>query len=347
MLKNKTVILITGGCGFIGSCLIRFLIKKKNLIIVNFDKLTYSGNIDNLNTIKQNPRYFFIRGDICNKKDFKSAVHTHKPKIVFNLAAHTHVDRSIKSSKDFINTNILGVYNILEILREYYNNLKEQKKNFRFLHISTDEVYGDLGKNNNKYFTEKTAYNPSSPYSSSKAAADHLVRSWYRTYSLPSIVTRCSNNYGPFQYPEKLIPLIIINAINKKKLPVYGNGNQIRDWLHVEDHVRALWVVAKKGIPGETYNIGGNNEYKNLETVRIICGLLDNFIKEDVKYFKLVDHVKDRLGHDVRYAIDAKKIKNKLGWKPYHKFEFGLKKTVQWYLENKWWWEKILKKNKK
>jgi dTDP-glucose 4,6-dehydratase len=334
-------ILVTGGAGFIGSELVRFLINSSLHNVVNVDKLTYSGNLHSLESIESNNRYLFEQIDICDVTEFQRVLIENKPDMIIHLAAESHVDRSIDEPKDFINTNIVGTYNILEKSKKYWQSLQGKKKdNFRLLHVSTDEVYGDLGGPEG-YFSEKTPYNPSSPYSASKASSDHLVRAWYRTYDLPVIITNCSNNYGPYQFPEKLIPHIILNALAGKKLPVYGNGTQIRDWLYVNDHVRALLTVAFKGLIGETYNIGGNNEIQNIEVVTEICKLLDELIPSKLNgldsFSDLISFVQDRPGHDVRYAIDASKIKNDLGWTPKEDFISGIRKTVKWYLDNLSW----------
>jgi dTDP-glucose 4,6-dehydratase len=343
--------LITGGAGFIGSALIRHIINKTKHRVLNIDKLTYAGNLDSLKQIDKCNRYFFKKIDICNKKKVKKIIFNYKPNIVIHLAAESHVDRSIDGPQEFINTNILGTYNLLEVTRNYFMNLKgSKKKNFIFHHVSTDEVYGDLKKKKN-FFTEKTPYAPNSPYSASKASSDHLVRAWHRTFKLPIIITNCSNNYGPYQFPEKLIPLIITNALQFKNLPVYGRGNQIRDWLYVEDHAEALLRIALKGRIGETYNIGGQNEMKNIDVVRIVCKILNKLrpIKfSNVKrYEQLIRYVEDRPGHDMRYAIDISKIKKELKWFPKETFESGIKKTIEWYLNNKKWYQKISKKSYK
>ena len=343
--------LITGGAGFIGSALIRHIIDKTKHRVLNIDKLTYAGNLDSLKQIDKCNRYLFKKIDICNKKKIKKIIFNYKPNIVIHLAAESHVDRSIDGPREFINTNILGTYNLLEVTRNYFMNLKgSKKKNFIFHHVSTDEVYGDL-KKKKIFFTEKTPYAPNSPYSASKASSDHLVRAWHRTFKLPIIITNCSNNYGPYQFPEKLIPLIITNALQFKKLPVYGKGNQIRDWLYVEDHAEALLRIALKGRIGETYNIGGQNEMKNIDVVRIVCKILNKLrpIKfSNVKrYEQLIRYVEDRPGHDMRYAIDISKIKKELKWFPKETFESGIKKTIEWYLNNKKWYQKIAKKSYK
>ncbi len=340
------MILITGGCGFIGSALVRFIIQSKNESVVNVDALTYAGNQDSLIDIHEHPNYHFEHVDITNIDAIKKIFFKYKPKAVMHLAAESHVDRSIEDPSVFIQTNIVGTFNMLEAARSYWLGLdREAKGSFRFHHISTDEVYGDL-EGTNELFTEETSYEPSSPYSASKASSDHLVRAWGRTYGLPILVTNCSNNYGPYHFPEKLIPHIILNAIHGKSLPVYGNGNQIRDWLFVEDHVRALYKVVTEGIVGETYNIGGHNEVKNIEVVETICDLLEEMKPnkpDGVKNYRdLIRFVKDRPGHDVRYAIDATKIEQELGWVPQESFGSGLKKTVHWYLNNEEWWSRVL-----
>lgn len=344
--RGKVKILITGGAGFIGSALIRYIIKNTNDEVLNIDSLTYAGNLDSLKEIEENKRYSFKKIDICNYKDLKNSIVSYNPNIIIHLAAESHVDRSIDGPGQFIQTNIVGTYNLLEICKDYWSSLEGSAKElFKFHHVSTDEVYGDL-KDSGILFTEKTAYAPSSPYSATKASSDHLVRAWGRTYKLPVIITNCSNNYGGFQFPEKLIPHVILNAINEKKLPVYGDGSQIRDWLNVDDHAEALYIVATKGVVGETYNIGGHNEKKNIEVVRFICQELEEVapqFKKNIKHYEdLITFVKDRPGHDVRYAIDASKIYNELGWKPKETFETGMKKTIRWYLDNSWWYQKIL-----
>lgn len=334
-------ILVTGGAGFIGSAVIRHIIYNTNNEVLNVDKLTYAGNLESLISVSNNPRYKFSQTDICNRLALDQIFNEFKPDAVMHLAAESHVDRSISGPYAFIETNIIGTYQLLEAARQYWNSLEAPaKENFRFHHISTDEVYGDL-EGTTDLFTETTSYSPSSPYSASKASSDHLVRAWNRTYGLPTIVTNCSNNYGPFHFPEKLIPLMILNALQGKPLPVYGNGQQIRDWLFVEDHARALYQVVSEGIVGETYNIGGHNEKANLEVVHGICELLEELAPNKpsgVKNYKdLITYVKDRPGHDVRYAIDATKIKNELNWVPEESFETGLRKTVEWYLNNSEW----------
>ena len=339
-------ILITGGAGFIGSAVVRHIIENTQDSVVNIDKLTYAGNLESLESVENHSRYAFEQMDICDAKGLARIFEQHKPNAVMHLAAESHVDRSIDGPAAFIQTNIIGTYTLLEISRIYWNTLSREKKaKFRFHHVSTDEVYGDL-EGMDDLFTETTSYAPSSPYSASKASSDHLVRAWLRTYGLPTIVTNCSNNYGPFHFPEKLIPLMILNALEGKPLPVYGNGRQIRDWLFVEDHARALYKVMNEGKIGETYNIGGHNEKTNIDVVRTICGLLEELVPNKPagvkKYEDLITYVKDRPGHDIRYAIDATKIGRELGWKPQETFESGIRKTVQWYLNNKKWWSRVL-----
>lgn len=342
--------LVTGGAGFIGSAFIRYIIKDTNHLIFNIDKLNYASNLHNLKDIKNNKRYFFEKLDISNASRVQKILKNFQPDIILHLAAETHVDRSIDSPIEFLKTNVIGTYVMLEEARKYFSNLsKNKKKNFRFHHVSTDEVFGDLkGKNN--FFKEETSYAPSSPYSASKASSDHFVRAWQRTFKLPTLITNCSNNYGPYQYPEKLIPLVILSALSGKKIPVYGNGKQIRDWLYVDDHAKALLQVALYGKIGETYNIGGHNEVENIEVVKKICTILDKLhpskIKGVKKYEHLINFVDDRPGHDERYAIDATKIKKKLRWKPNETFETGIKKTVKWYLENRSWYDKIKNVNR-
>jgi len=338
--------LITGGAGFIGSALIRYLVKNTDHSILNLDSLTYAGNLDSLDEIKESPRYSFQHVDITDFQEVKNQIEYFEPNIIMHLAAESHVDRSIEEPGSFIQTNIIGTYNLLEASRIYLESAKDEiAHNFRFHHISTDEVYGDL-ENPEDLFTEQTPYSPSSPYSASKASSDHLVRAWGRTFKVPFIITNCSNNYGPYHFPEKLIPHTILNAIHGKPIPIYGSGNQIRDWLYVEDHAAALSLVASKGKNGETYNIGGYNEMKNKEVVEIICHILEELAPnkpKNVKYYKdLITFVADRPGHDKRYAIDASKINDQLGWYPIETFESGVRKTVAWYLENTAWWEKVL-----
>ena len=339
-------ILVTGGAGFIGSAVVRHIIQNTQDSVVNVDKLTYAGNLESLTEVADNPRYAFEQVDICDRAELDRVFAQHQPDAVMHLAAESHVDRSIDSASEFIQTNIVGTFNLLEAARAYWQQMPSEKREaFRFHHISTDEVYGDL-HGTDDLFTETTPYAPSSPYSASKASSDHLVRAWLRTYGLPTIVTNCSNNYGPYHFPEKLIPLMILNALDGKPLPVYGDGMQIRDWLFVEDHARALYQVVTEGVVGETYNIGSHSEKANIEVVKTICALLEELVPEKpvgvTRYEDLITFVQDRPGHDVRYAIDAAKIGRELGWKPQETFESGIRKTVQWYLDNKTWWQNVL-----
>lgn len=355
-------LLVTGGAGFIGSAVIRHIITNTQDEVVNLDKLTYAGNLESLAEVSGSQGYVFEQVDICNRVEVDRILAQHQPDAIMHLAAESHVDRSIDGPAEFIETNIVGTYTLLEATRSYWSELSETKKlNFRFHHISTDEVYGDLphpadfhpfpfaeegqgerGQNHElPMFTETTPYAPSSPYSASKASSDHLVRAWQRTYGLPILVTNCSNNYGPYHFPEKLIPLVILNALEGKPLPVYGKGDQIRDWLYVEDHARALYKVVKEGKPGETYNIGGHNEKQNIEVVHTICDILQELRPQETSYRSLITNVKDRPGHDMRYAIDASKIHKELDWVPEETFETGLRKTVQWYLENFDWCQRV------
>ena len=339
-------LLVTGGAGFIGSAVIRHILANTKFSVVNVDKVTYAGNLESLADGESNPRYCLEPVDICDRAALAKIFAAHQPTCILHLAAESHVDRSIDSPGEFMQTNIIGTYSLLEQAREYYQSLNiNSKSQFRFHHISTDEVYGDLD-GTDSLFTETTSYAPSSPYSASKASSDHLVRAWGRTYNLPIIITNCSNNYGPYHFPEKLIPHVILNAIHGKPLPIYGSGLQIRDWLYVEDHAKALIKVVTEGDIGETYNIGGHNEKTNLEVVQTICDLLEELAPEKPsgidKYRDLIAFVKDRPGHDARYAIDASKIERELGWVPEETFETGLRKTVQWYLTNAPWWERVL-----
>lgn len=332
-------ILVTGGAGFIGSAVVRHIIANTTDSVVNVDKLTYAGNLESLQSVEQNDRYVFEHVDICDREAIERVFREHQPDAVMHLAAESHVDRSISGPSEFIQTNIIGTYVLLEAARGYWNTLHEGRKAaFRFHHISTDEVYGDL-HGPEDLFTETTPYQPSSPYSASKASSDHLVRAWSRTYGLPTLVTNCSNNYGPFHFPEKLIPLVILNALEGKPLPIYGKGDQIRDWLFVEDHARALYKVVTEGEVDETYNIGGHNEKQNIEVVRTVCALLDELRPDSpfCPHIDLLTYVQDRPGHDLRYAIDASKIQRELGWVPEETFESGIRKTVQWYLDNSQW----------
>ncbi|WP_159818006.1 dTDP-glucose 4,6-dehydratase [Colwellia sp. 20A7] len=376
-------ILVTGGAGFIGSAVIRHIIVNTTDEVINLDKLTYAGNLESLTSVENNERYTFEQVDICDRAELDRVFATHKPDAVMHLAAESHVDRSITGPSDFIQTNIVGTYNLLEAARVYWNTLDETAKQaFRFHHISTDEVYGDLPHpsdidnaecsslndelkdddsnqlniknsplniknsplnigNPLPLFTETTSYAPSSPYSASKASSDHLVRAWLRTYGFPTIITNCSNNYGPYHFPEKLIPLVILNALEGKELPIYGKGDQIRDWLYVEDHARALYKVVTEGVIGETYNIGGHNEKQNIEVVQSICSILDTLVPKKTKYAEQITYVTDRPGHDRRYAIDASKMSDELNWKPVETFDTGLKKTIQWYLNNQVWCKNV------
>lgn len=339
-------IIVTGGAGFIGSTVVRHLITHSDCEVVNVDKLTYAGNPESLTSVESDPRYHFEQVDICDALELRQVFERHRPDKVMHLAAESHVDRSIDGPAAFIQTNILGTYTLLEATREYWDGLpSNEREDFRFLHVSTDEVFGDLGEKSER-FTESTPYAPSSPYSASKASSDHLVRAWHRTYGLPTVVTNCSNNYGPYQFPEKLIPLAILNALGGKPLPIYGKGDQIRDWLYVDDHAIALCKVVSEGAVGETYNIGGDAERRNVHVVQCICRLLEEMAPQKPnnveRYEDLITFVKDRPGHDRRYAIDATKIKNELGWIPQESFETGVRKTVQWYLENQAWCRRML-----
>jgi dTDP-glucose 4,6-dehydratase len=334
-------ILVTGGAGFIGSAVIRHIIENTSDSVINLDKLTYAGNFESLNSISDNERYSFEQVDICDAKEVSRVFEQYQPDAIMHLAAESHVDRSIDGPAAFIETNIVGTYILLDTAKSYWQNLPADKKAaFRFHHISTDEVYGDL-EGTDDLFTETTSYEPSSPYSASKASSDHLVRAWQRTFGLPTVITNCSNNYGPCHFPEKLIPLVILNALDGKALPIYGDGLQIRDWLFVEDHARALYKVVTEGEVAQTYNIGGHNEKANIDVVKTICTILDDLVPSKFEYAKkysdLITYVKDRPGHDVRYAIDASKIERELGWVPEESFETGIKKTVQWYLDNTNW----------
>ncbi len=338
-------ILVTGGAGFIGSAVVRHIIEATQDSVLVVDKLTYAGNLESHSVVADNERYSFEQVDICDRSALDRVFAQYQPDVIMHLAAESHVDRSIDGPAAFIETNVVGTYTMLEAARHYWQPLDaEKKQSFRFHHISTDEVYGDL-HGTDDLFTETTPYSPSSPYSASKASSDHLVRAWLRTYGLPTLVTNCSNNYGPYHFPEKLIPLVILNAVAGKPLPVYGDGAQVRDWLYVEDHARALYQVVTEGVVGETYNIGGHNERKNIEVVHTICDLLEELAPNKPqgvgKYRDLITYVKDRPGHDMRYAIDAGKIDRELGWRPQETFESGIRKTVSWYLNNETWWRRV------
>ena len=335
-------VIVTGGAGFIGSAVIRQYINDTDHEVVNLDALTYAGNLESLAEVDNSSRYAFEQVDICNIADVQAVFDKHQPDAVMHLAAESHVDRSIDGPADFIMTNIVGTFNLLDVAKKYWDSLGASKKaSFRFHHVSTDEVYGDLDATG--FFTEETPYDPSSPYSASKASSDHLVRSWYRTYGFPIVVTNCSNNYGGYQFPEKLIPLVTLNALEGKPLPIYGKGDQIRDWLHVDDHARALRLVLETGNLGETYNIGGHNEKTNIEVVKTICSLLDKLVPDSpyIPHEQLITYVTDRPGHDVRYAIDADKIANDLGWLPEETFDSGIEKTINWYLDNSEWCQHV------
>ena len=335
--------LITGGCGFIGSNFIHFLFDRQfPTQVINLDNLTYAGSVDNLVSIDDFDNYHFIKGDICDKEIVKSILYKYNPDVIIHFAAESHVDRSIDGPEKFAKTNIAGTLNLLHQSNQWLNESgRKAKNNFRFIHISTDEVYGSLGETGK--FSEKTAYDPSSPYSASKASSDHLAKSWFRTFDFPVIITNCSNNYGPFQFPEKLIPLMIINSLKGKDLPIYGNGMNIRDWLYVHDHCRAIQIVTEKGQLGETYNIGGDNEITNIQIVKHICSILDKEIplRSGKSFSERIVYVDDRPGHDYRYAIDSSKIKDKLGWEPIESFKTGIEKTISWYINNETWWSKI------
>jgi len=334
-------IIVTGGAGFIGSAVCRYLVKDKQYAVLNLDKLTYAGVPESLKEIEDSPLYRFEKGDVCDKERVSALLADFRPGAVMHLAAESHVDRSIDGPSAFIETNIVGTYNMLDCARAYWSELSEERKAaFRFHHISTDEVYGSLGDEG--LFEETTPYDPRSPYSASKASSDHLVMAWYHTYGLPVVITNCSNNYGPYHFPEKLIPLVILNALDEKTLPIYGKGDNIRDWLYVEDHAKALVTVVESGRLGETYNVGGRNERTNLEVVETICTILDELRpRGEGSYNDLIAFVSDRPGHDMRYAIDATKLETELGWKAQENFDTGIRRTIQWYLDNDWWWRPI------
>jgi len=335
-------VLVTGGAGFIGSAVIRHLILEKGYEVLNIDKLTYAGTLSSLLAVAHNPSYRFLRADICDGRAVAEAFATFKPDRVMHLAAESHVDRSISGAGEFVQTNVLGTFNMLECARTYWQSVTgETRHKFRFLHVSTDEVYGSLPEG--QLFSENSRYDPSSPYSASKAASDHLAKAWARTYNMPVLVSNCSNNYGPFHFPEKLIPLAILNALEGKSVPLYGDGTNIRDWLFVEDHARALDTIAERGRVGESYNVGGRNEWRNIDVVRLICSTLDVLVPADRPREELIQLIEDRPGHDLRYAIDAAKMEKELGWKALCSFESGIEKTIDWYLANQWWWGPLRK----
>lgn len=333
-------IIVTGGAGFIGSALVRYLVREIGAEVLNVDKLTYAGNLASLKSIENAPNYRFLQADICDRATMNETIAGFRPDRIMHLAAESHVDRSISGAADFIQTNVIGTFALLEAARHYWNELPQPQKNdFRFLHVSTDEVYGSLGDDG--LFEEKTPYDPSSPYSASKAASDHLAIAWHRTYGLPVVVSNCSNNYGPYHFPEKLIPLTILNALEGRSLPIYGTGANIRDWLYVDDHARALHLIASQGRLGEKYNVGGRNERRNIDVVRTICALLDELKPGQRSHADLMTFVADRPGHDARYAIDATKLEDELGWKARENFDSGIRNTVLWYLDNEWWWRPL------
>lgn len=330
-------VIVTGGAGFIGSAVVRHLVSVKGYEVLTIDKLTYAGNLASLSTVDNSPLHRFLQADICDRAAMQEAFESFQPDRVMHLAAESHVDRSITGARDFVETNVIGSFTLLEAARHYWNGMPaDRKDSFRFLHVSTDEVYGSLGDDG--LFTEETPYDPSSPYSASKAASDHLAKAWARTYGMPIVVSNCSNNYGPYHFPEKLIPLIILNALEGKSLPVYGNGANIRDWLYVEDHASALDLIAERGRIGETYNVGGRNERRNIDVVKRVCTIMDGLAPKPTKHESLISYVTDRPGHDARYAIDATKLETELGWRAEENFDTGIEKTIKWYLENEWWW---------
>ncbi len=342
-MQPRRRVLVTGGAGFIGSAVCRHLFRLGDVAILNLDKLTYAGDTRSLRDLEGSPRYAFRKVDICDRAAVAAAFADFEPDQVMHLAAESHVDRSISGAEAFINTNIVGTFVMLEAARAYWETLPAgRRENFRFLHVSTDEVYGSLGETG--LFTEETAYDPSSPYAASKAAADHLVAAWTRTYGFPALISNCSNNYGPYHFPEKLIPLMILNAMHGKPLPVYGSGAHVRDWLHVEDHARALDLIVNHGRVGETYNVGGRNERRNIDVVRTICAILDRMMPANAPHERLITQVSDRPGHDHRYAIDATKLETELGWRPLETFDTGIEKTVAWYRDNAWWWRPLREK---
>ncbi|NOW45405.1 dTDP-glucose 4,6-dehydratase [Novosphingobium sp. SG751A] len=333
-------VIVTGGAGFIGSALVRHLVLEQGYDVLTIDALTYAGNLASLRAVEGCAQHRFLHADIRDGAAMKAAIHDFRPDRIMHLAAESHVDRSITGAADFIMTNVVGTFTLLEAARDYWNGLKD-KAAFRFLHVSTDEVYGSLSEDPQALFREDTPYDPSSPYSASKAASDHLAKAWHRTYGMPIVVSNCSNNYGPYHFPEKLIPLTILNALEGRELPVYGAGENIRDWLYVEDHARALDLIVERGVPGETYNVGGRNERRNIDVVRRICQVLDRLVPADRPREELIRFVTDRPGHDARYAIDATRLENELGWRAREDFDSGIEKTVQWYLDNAWWWQPL------
>jgi len=333
-------VMVTGGAGFIGSALVRHLVLDRGYEVLNVDALTYAGNLESLRAVEGQPGYRFFQANICDRAEMERAIAQFRPDRLMHLAAESHVDRSITGAADFIQTNVVGTFNLLEAARGYWSNLEPDRAvNFRFLHVSTDEVYGSLGDEG--LFAEETPYDPSSPYSASKASSDHLAKAWQRTYGLPVVISNCSNNYGPYHFPEKLIPLTILNALAGEPLPVYGKGENVRDWLYVEDHARALDMIAERGRLGETYNVGGRNERRNIDVVRQICEVLDRISPSNRPRHELISFVTDRPGHDARYAIDATKLETELGWRARETFDTGIEKTVQWYLDNEWWWQPL------
>lgn len=333
-------VIVTGGAGFIGSALVRYLVLEKGYDVLTVDALTYAGNLQSLKAVEDKANYRFLQANICDRSALEEAVASFRPDRIMHLAAESHVDRSITGAADFVQTNVFGTFTLLEVARGYWSGLTGAEHDaFRFLHVSTDEVYGSLGSEG--LFREDTPYDPSSPYSASKAASDHLAKAWHRTYGLPVVVSNCSNNYGPYHFPEKLIPLTILNALEGKRLPVYGKGDNVRDWLYVDDHARALDLIVERGRLGETYNVGGRNERRNIEVVQRICAVLDQLVPADTPRTDLIEFVTDRPGHDARYAIDASRLENELGWRAQEDFDSGIEKTVRWYLDNDWWWSPL------